>query len=391
LYRKFKADRIFSGEVFLPEDKVLIMDEHAVVMDIVDEHDAGEGVELLKGILSPGFINCHCHLELSHLKGIIPKNTGLVDFVFKIVTERHFAEEEILSAIASGEKEMIDNGIVAVGDICNNAHTIPQKQQHNLWYRNFIETAGFPPSVAAQRFEKSKNLYKTFTASLPETAIVPHAPYSVSPALLKQINDFSGNNILTIHNQEIPDENELFQKRKGDFLRMYEKMNIDISFFEPSGKSSLQTFLPLLNKAAAVLLVHNVAASEVDIDFALHHVKQLGQEVVFCLCPNANLYISNILPDVSTFIKHNCRIVLGTDSLASNDQLSILDEMKTINTHFPGIELSVLLNWATLNGAKALGCNNHFGSFEKGKQPGLLLIEYADEQSIRHATVQRIW
>ncbi|MEO8772528.1 MAG: amidohydrolase family protein [Ferruginibacter sp.] len=390
MYRKFKADQIFTGYEFLPGNKVLITSGAGEIVDVVDEGDAGDNVEIFQGILSPGFINCHCHLELSHLKGFIPKRTGLVDFVFKIVTERHFEEAEILSAISSAEEEMTRNGIVAVGDICNNSLTIAQKIKGNLWYRNFIETSGFPPSVAVQRFQRSVDFYNSYAACLQNNSIVPHAPYSVSPELFQMINDFPGNDILSIHNQEITDENLLFENRQGDLLRMFEKMNIDISFFKPPGKTSLQTYLPYLNKLQSLILVHNVDTSKEDIMFSNSQFRTYNSQLFYCLCPNANLYISNLLPDINKFVEHDCSIVLGTDSLASNDQLSILDEMKTINQHFPVIELGKLFQWATINGARALGCDEIYGSFEKGKKPGIIQVRGVNGNNINDAEEKRI-
>mgnify|MGYP001548711871 FL=1 len=137
-YRKFKADYLFTGEKILSDRNVLITDEHGEIINIIDEKDAGEDVEILKGIITPGFINAHCHLELSHLKNVVPEKTGLIDFVFKIVSERHFAEDEILAAIEKGEQEMLQNGIVGVGDICNNFLSAAQKEKRNLRYYNFV-------------------------------------------------------------------------------------------------------------------------------------------------------------------------------------------------------------------------------------------------------------
>lgn len=146
----------------LGPDNVLIADEKGKIERIVNIKDAGENIQQLDGILTPGFINCHCHLELSHMKGLVPTQTGLVDFIFKVVNERHFPEEEILDAIAKAEDEMLTNGIVAVGDICNNILTIPQKQLQRLAYYNFIEVSGWIPSVAQVRFERSLGYYHSF-------------------------------------------------------------------------------------------------------------------------------------------------------------------------------------------------------------------------------------
>ena len=385
MYRKFSADHIFNGYSILRQ-QVLITDPAGVIVDLVNEKEAGEGIEKFTGILSPGFINCHCHLELSHMRGHIPKHTGLVDFVLKVVNERHFEEAEILSAIDTAETEMRENGIVAVGDICNNTITIPQKTKGRLQYHNFIEATGFPPAVAALRFQRAVDLYNAYSASLPANSIVPHAPYSVSAEMFRMIDAFPGNKLLTIHNQEIAAEDELFEKGNGDLLRLYEKMGIDISFFQPSGKNSLQTFLPYFGKGQSLILVHNVCTTEKDIAFIKSQTTDPRLHTVLCLCPNANLHISNRLPEVQMLMQQGVDIVLGTDSLASNDALSILEEMKTIQENFPGTELAALLKWATANGAAALQVDKTLGSFEKGKQPGVVLIEGTDNLQLNKET-----
>ena len=360
-------------------------------MDITGVADAGDDIEKFNGILSPGFINTHCHLELSHMKGYIPERTGLTDFILKVVFERHFNEEEILSAIETAENEMLQNGIVAVGDICNNTLTIPQKTKNRIRYRNFIEASGFTPEVAQSRFQRSVEFYQVYTVLSLENSIVPHAPYSVSPELFDLINKFPGNDVLTIHNQEAVAENELFQNKQGAFLDMYQKMNIDISFFKASNKTSLQTYLPLLANYQSLLLVHNVCTSKEDLYFEQQQTLNNKQQTFYCLCPNANLYISNSLPDVNLLMEQQCNIVLGTDSLASNHQLSILEEIKTLQQNFPNIPLQTMLQWATINGAKALHMEKELGSFEKGKKPGIVQIDGLNNSNLStSATAKRI-
>ena len=384
MYRKFSADKIFDGYQFL-QQQVLITDAAGIVGDIVDEKDAGDDVEKLTGILCPGFINAHCHLELSHMKGQVPKHTGLVDFVLKVVTERHFAEHEIFDAIENAEDEMLQNGIVAVGDICNNTLSIPQKTKERLQYHNFIETSGFIPALAEERFQRSWQIFEEYllTLNTQRSTVCPHAPYSVSPAMFGMINDLPNNNLLTIHNQETLAENEFFEKGTGDFLRLYKQMGIDISFFKPTGKTSLQTWLSHFTKEQSIILVHNVCTSAEDLSFVKQIKNNEQRTTFFCLCPNANLYISNTLPDVNMLMKHTDDIVLGTDSLASNDQLSIWAEIKTLQNNFKELDLAILLKWATSNGAKALQMNDRLGSFEKGKQPGVILIDENGSEKIK--------
>jgi cytosine/adenosine deaminase-related metal-dependent hydrolase len=398
LHRKFVADKIFDGYRFHPQ-KALITDADGVILDICDAKEAGEDVEKLKGILCPGFINAHCHLELSHMKGHIPKHTGLADFVLKVVTERHpayrqagFAEQEIFDAIENAENEMLQNGIVAVGDICNNTLTISQKNKGRLQYHNFIEATGFIPAFAKERFHQSVSILDEFRSGIkhpvpvtrhPVSGISPHAPYSVSAQMFDLINNLPNNDLLTIHNQETAAENEFFEKGTGDLLRLYKQMGIDISFFKPLGKTSLQNWLQHFTKGQTIILVHNVITSAEDLEFVKLSAFNFQLSTYFCLCPNANLYISNTLPDVNMLLQHTDNIVLGTDSLASNDELCIAAEIKTLQQHFKNIDLAVLLKWATSNGAKALQMDDKLGSFEKGKQPGVLLLDENDFEKVK--------
>ena len=93
LYRKFTADYIFNGYEILPGPVVLVSDATGTIIEIVDQQDAGDEVEKFRGLLTPGFTNAHCHLELSHLKGTIPEKTGLVSFVQQVMSNRVAASE----------------------------------------------------------------------------------------------------------------------------------------------------------------------------------------------------------------------------------------------------------------------------------------------------------
>jgi cytosine/adenosine deaminase-related metal-dependent hydrolase len=376
-FQKFRADQLFDGYHLLDDQQVLVMHEDGRVQEIVALADAGDDIRLLSGILTPGFINCHCHLELSHMKALIPEDTGLIGFVFNVMQQRHFPEQEILTAIGKAEDEMVNNGIVAVGDICNNTFSLAQKRKGRMSYHNFVEVAGFNPSIATQRFQRALDFYREYEVNgsmSMRNSIVPHAPYSVADELWDEIIHFPNNHLLTIHNQETEGENELFMQGTGDFLSLYGKMGIDISFFRPSGKSSLRTFLPKLSSRHSLVLVHNVHTSEQDLQYCFNGDNEVPQ-LSWCLCPNANLYISGKLPNIELLSSYSDRIVFGTDSLASNHALSILAEMKTVREHFSNIGLEQLFRWATINGALALEMQDELGSFEPGKKPGVVLCD----------------
>jgi cytosine/adenosine deaminase-related metal-dependent hydrolase len=406
-YRKFQGTHLFTGREMAEEDAVLVTTEEGVVQTILAAAEAGEGVEQFDGLLSPGFVNCHCHLELSHLKGRIPEKTGLVDFLLAVMRERAASDkpqasrgkqgdsadqagkadrsdeanhaDRVSAAIAQAEEAMLLNGIVAVGDICNTADSLPQKREGRLFYHNFIEAIGFADEGADKRFAGSVSIFNEFaqTYALPIEAnsIVPHAPYSVGSRLFGLIANFPGNHVLTIHNQEDEIENEFYHDGKGDLSRLYRELGIDNSFFEGTGKRSLESFLPHFYRNQGLILVHNVASGEKDLRFALDWQERVGAPLFFCLCPNANLYISGQLPDPGLLIRQGCRVVVGTDSLASNHQLSILEELKTLQAQFPDLPAATLLQWATSNGAQALQLDPVLGEFSPGRQPGVLLIE----------------
>ncbi len=374
-YKKFSATQLFDGYNFLPTGTVLITSAKGEIIDTVTSEDAGDDVQYFKGILSPGFINCHCHLELSHLKNTIPQKTGLVNFVQHVMSNRAASNVEKLAAMQSAENELHKTGIVAVGDICNTADTIPIKQHSKIHWHNFIEVSGFVEGAAQRRLQEMLDVASKLPIDNCQLTIVPHAPYSVSKKLFELLNILPNNNLISIHNQESEEENKLYKNKTGNFLELYKNFGIDISKFNSSGKTSLKTWLPYFTNNQHIIAVHNTFISKEDLTFTKSYIKNRTSNIAFCLCPNANLYIENALPPVDLLVENNCTIVLGTDSLASNTQLNILEEIKTIQQYYPKIELQTLLQWATSNGAAALQMKEKLGSFEKGKQPGIVLIE----------------
>ena len=353
----------------LPAENVLITKTDGSVEAIVPATESGDDIQILDGIISPGFINAHCHIELSHFKGMIPQHTGLVNFVQQVMSRRNEkSEEEKQAAIKAAADELYQSGTAAVGDICNTTDSLVIKQNSPIYWHNFIEVSGFIDAAAKKRLDDAEETLGYFEAIRQPATLSPHAPYSVSKILFQLLNDYTASQIITIHNQEAAAEDELYLAKKGGFLELYKNFGIDISGFEATRKPSLQSWLPYFTKNQKIISVHNSFTGQADIDFAQNKLR-------FCLCPNANLYIENVLPPVEMLVKNNCHIVLGTDSYASNEQLNIMAEIHTIRRHFPQIALETILQWATLNGARALGIADRFGSFEKGKSPGLVLIK----------------
>lgn len=390
-YRKFTSDRIFSGYTMLDPGTVLITDENGEITDLVATPDAGDDIEKLNGIICPGFINCHCHLELSHMKGVAKRHSGMTDFLLTVMSNRNTDIRDIISAMEEQEMEMMRNGIVAVGDICNTAHSAGIKKRKNLYYHNFIEATGFAEANAEERFSTALEVYGQFSVLIPwgesGSSIVPHAPYSVSDKLFDLINSMPRNRLLTMHNQESADETDFIQWGRGEFVRLFRTLGTEEGFIA-HGHSSLMHALKKISSAHSLILVHNVHTTKDDLVTIAH--ADSFPELYWCLCPNANLYINGLLPDVKLLKDYNAKLVLGTDSLASNDQLNILEEIKILQKYMPDLSISELLKWATINGAEALGIEGRYGSFEKGKYPGVLHIAWNESNSLEHGVARRI-
>ncbi len=385
-YKKFKADKIFDGYQFHTE-KVLITKEDGTIEAFIPADEAGDDIQVFEGILSPGLVNCHCHLELSHLKNVIPPHTGLIEFLCSVVTKRDFSPEIVQQEIIKAEQEMYNNGIVAVGDIGNTADTAEVKSRSQIRWQNFVEVLSFTDEKAEERIKHYLEVLSAMTDSRPgnhqRSSLVPHAPYTISQKTFQLINQLTGNQIISIHNQEHPAEDELYKTGGGEYLRLFNVFGIEKSPFPVTGKSSIRSVLPYFNNGQTIFLIHNTFMPEEDIVWANEYASANGLKLVYCLCINANLYIENKVPPVLLFMKHNCHIVLGTDSYSSNWQLSIVKEMEAIHKHFPHIQKETIMKWATLNGAKALQWNEGLGSFEKGKKPGVVLLNNELTESLR--------
>lgn len=379
--KKITADYIFTMAGEPVKDGIIILDSDGTILDVVPKQNM-EDVDRYEGVICPGFVNTHCHLELSHLKGKVKSGGRLPGFIAQVQSQRIEDKEKVLQAIEDAEHEMIENGIVAVGDICNTDITIQQKMKGNLHYYNFIELFGFRKSEADKIFAKGESLFTKFRAREMQAGITPHASYSVSEPLFEHILHHAevNNTLISIHNQESRDENLFFLKRKGDFVKFYESIGFDINRFEPTGLSALQSILSYLSPTLKTQFVHNTFTNKEDLFLAINYNRNKSW---WCFCPSSNIKIEKALPNFEAFKRMNCQITIGTDSLASTKSLSIFDELKIIGQNYPDHNLADLLQWATINGAKFLGLNPKVGAIRKGSRPGLNLIENVDFENMR--------
>ncbi len=394
MFRKISASKIYPISTSPLENVVIIVDDAGKILaiDALENHDVTE-IAFFNGVIVPGFVNAHCHLELSHLKGIAQTGTGLIDFISQVIKNRNHAPEIIQAAIKQEEANMKASGIVAVGDISNTTDTFLQKKQEQLYYYTFVE---YFDLFQENNTENTLQQYDAVFDALTETDVlkkskVPHAPYSVSDKLFNTIMDASNQSsikkTISIHNQETPPENELFKTKSGAFIDFYNRIGFTTNAIPALGKSSIQYALKYLNSNNRNLFVHNTLTTKADIESA--HQQLDKTNTFWCTCPNANLYIENSLPNYQYFIDTQAQVCIGTDSLTSNWQLNILEEMKTILKYQSYVDFETALKWATLNGAKALGFDSDLGTIEIGKKPGLVWIEHMENGLLQANSISR--
>ncbi|MBK9107053.1 MAG: amidohydrolase family protein [Saprospiraceae bacterium] len=376
---KLTADYIHDGIEGFKRHHILIVDHQYKILDFYQ----GSEVELKEciyypGLLTPGFVNAHCHLELSHLRGKFQTGTKLIPFLKNVVSTRDEEKEAIQKAIVEADQEMYREGIVAVGDISNKSDTIDVKKISKLKYYTFIEAFDFlQNSLTESLFGNYAEVYKSY-GDLPKS-MVAHAAYSVTPGLFKKIAAINNtqNSIMSVHNQESEDDDLLFLSKSGGFPDFWESFGFSMSAFEANGMDSVNYLMDHLTKDRPVLFVHNTRSEK-------HHIERLmkwNTQSYFVTCPNANLFIENALPNYKNFIEMGATIAIGTDSLSSNWKLSILSELQTLLKFNAWLNLETVLKWATYNGAKALGMDAHMGSIQKHKTPGINWIQEVYENA----------
>ena len=376
--RKIAAHYLFPISAPPRRNAILTLGDDGEVLDLSAPDSAlqeREGVEFYSGALTPGFVNAHCHLELSHLRGTMPQHTGLAGFISGLAVRRAaFTAAQALRAIALADAQLYAAGTVAVGDISNIGLTFEVKAHSPVFYHTFVERFGLRREDVARAARSAEALAAEAVRLGLSASVTPHAPYSTLPELYAALAKSSR---WSVHNQESSDENLLFREGRGALHELFSAMGL--TPIPPTGKSSIHHTLQHVGEAQKLLLVHNTCTSAADYDAAAERCKNIS----WVLCPASNLYIERRLPPLQMLRDKGAAIALGADSLASNTSLNLLDELKLLAAHFPHVPLGEMLRWATLGGAEALGVEHIFGTFEKGKRPGVTLLSSLDLDKLK--------
>lgn len=345
-----------------------------VSADISAEPDFREGA------LVPGFVNAHCHVELSHLHGKFRKGTGMAGFIDQINELRDWAGPDVKSRLV---KEWMDkmwnDGVSAMADISNDDSSFEVKKSHPMYTRTFLEVFGSEPEMCEDVMDGVRALNAVADKAGIDAAPTPHSCYTMSPQLLTA-SAAAGldSGYLSYHSQESQEEEDLLRSGSG---AMYEnRRRSGMSTPPVTGESSLKYFIDRLAAAKNppydehVLLVHNVCLKQDDIDAA----RAVMNNVYWAVCPLSNIFIHNALPPVRLMRENGLSIMVGTDSLSSNDDLDMVKELSCLHEAFPEVPMTELLRWASLNGAGFLSKDDVLGSLTPGKRPGIVLVDNID-------------
>ena len=342
-----------------------------------------------EGIICPGFVNAHCHVELSYMKGLFKKGTGMAGFIDQINALRDTSSmEDKLAALKEAMDSMWASGVQAMADISNCADSFEVKASHPMYTRTFLEVFGANPGECSAVMEGVLGLQKKAEAFGLDAAPTPHSCYTMSPQLVTASSaEGLKSGFLSFHSEESDEEEEMMRYGRGPMWD--NRVRNGIPTPPVTGTSSLEYFLQRVTEAVPapvpgnVLLVHECCLTPEGAARA----REVLEHPYIAVCPLSNLFIHNMLPPILVMRESGIPICIGTDSLSSNDSLSMIDEINCLRKAFD-LPLQEVLTWACLNGARFLGLESRLGTLEPGKRPGLVRLSSYPASSVIPSEVE---
>ncbi len=334
----------------------------------------------LKGsVLMPGLVNTHTHLELSKLRGVRPAGGDFVAWILGLIAaKKPMSDDDYAAAAVDGVGRCLAAGATCLGEVSTTTAGLRAMTQAGMRGIVFLEVLGRTGAGTGpwmEQVERRVNKARAQTRPPISIGLSPHAPYTLSEERLRALTPYLQSEALpyAIHIAESPMELDYFLHHKGAIRsRLFPAVGWDDTPV-PGEKST-----PLVHIAGTglltgrLLLIHGVHLSDTDMDL----VRQAGAKVV--LCPRSNNYLGVGLPRLTAMREKGITLALGTDSLASNDSLSLWDEMRFIRKGWGDAGIfspASLLRMATLGGAEALGLASAIGSLEPGKAADLIAVD----------------
>ncbi|MFO7559284.1 MAG: amidohydrolase family protein [Desulfobacterales bacterium] len=316
---------------------------------VPNDHEVDYG----EGVILPGLVNAHTHLELSALKDSVQTTAGFQAWVKELIEKRAELDLKTLKQGAvSGMRDLLSSGCAVVGEISTLGITqdlFSESVLSGVWFQEFLGNPRNP-------------VLKCRKGNRQHLSVAGHAPHTTSPDILKKLKALSLREKLpfSIHLSESEDERLFFEQGRGQWADFLTERGIDFSGWDIRGKTPVAYADTLGLLDSQTLAVHVNYADEEDL-------RIISEKNVFvCLCLRSNARLHDRIPDVKGLMKKNIRLCLGTDSLASVETLSIFDEMAYAAEKFPSIPPGEILAMATENGAAALGFPGVLGSLLPG-------------------------
>jgi cytosine/adenosine deaminase-related metal-dependent hydrolase len=271
--------------------------------------------------------------------------------------------------IADAIREMRATGTTLVGDITNSFASYDVLADSDLSAAIFHEVLGFRVADANAVVAAARDRLAQLTPfEWLRPVVVPHAPYSVAPELMKAIGDCDPQQPLSVHLGESAEELLFLETGSGPWRALIEQLGVWADGWQPPGCGPVEYVdrLGLLNRR--LLAVHGVQFTDAE----LARLAAAGATVV--TCPRSNRWTGAGAPPIERFYASGVRVAVGTDSLASVEDLNLFAELAAVRALAPAVAASRILRSATLNGAEALGFGSHLGSIEPGKRAELIAV-----------------
>jgi cytosine/adenosine deaminase-related metal-dependent hydrolase len=358
---------IRDGAVVVAGDRIAAVGPAAKVLTgftgLICEH--GEGAIL------PGLANCHVHLEFSALAGRVPPQACWEDWLDATLTASgSLSPGEIEAGIASAIKALWQSGAVLVGEVTNTGASWPLLTAGPLSYHLFYECLGFNLVEPFALPEMFPFFGRPEVAAAPWVSAAAHAPYSVSAALFRAVAAWNTarSGFQTVHLAESQAEIDFLARGNGFFEGLLKRRGRWVPKFQPPQLSPPAYLNGLKFLGPRTLTVHGTRLTAADCGLLAGTKTWLG------LCPRANRYTGAGAPPVPDLLQAGVNLCLGTDSLAGNWDLNLFGEMLWLHQNFPAYPGDLWLRLGTLNGARALGRDQEFGSLRPGKKAALGFI-----------------
>ena len=372
---------------YLLKDPSTVIDDGAVLIDDgkvkfagcandISNHESCQIIDLGNSAIVPGFVNTHTHLDLTHLHNFIKYNGDFTDWIRQLVNaKKEWTESEYLSSIRSGIKSSLESGTTTVADITRNGLALEELQKSNIRKTLFYELIDFNPDSAESTIDNFKNIIGNVKQNdLLSIGIFPHAPYTVSEELYrisKTVSEESGFSIAT-HISETIDEANFLTRGAGNFASLLRDFDM-LKEWKPPGLRPVNYMKNIGFLENGCILVHCNYLKGEEVD----HIEESNSTIVFC--PRSHKYFRHKDHPFYMLGNRDINVALGTDSLASNDSLSILDEMKYIYTQHKTSKPQDILYMGTIAGATALRLNNKIGKLEEGYDADIAVIDVKQE------------